>query len=859
VKTLATNLERALIPAAQRAGEPPPAPQAVAGGELPRRIEARGKFLFAGAEKFYIRGVTYGPFRPGPDGCQYGELSRVRSDFALMAKAGVNAVRTYTMPPLSLLDAAAESGLRVFLGWPWEQHVAFLDGETPRALERRIRTAVRNFAGHPAVLAYAIGNEIPSPLVRWYGRPRIEKFLERLYCAAKEEDPDTLVTYVNYPSTEYLELPFLDFVSFNVYLESQPKLEAYSARLQNIAGERPLVMAEIGLDSLRHGESGQAGALEWQTRTLFASGCAGLFVFAWTDEWHRGGHDIEDWNFGLVRRDQQPKPALEAVRGAFQTVPFETDKSWPAISVVVCSSNGARTIRQTLEALRAVKYPRLEIIVVDDGSTDNTAQIAGEFEAQLIRTTNQGLSAARNVGWQRAKGEIVAYLDDDAMPDQHWLQYLASMFMAHDYAGVGGPNLGVLEDRFVAQCVDHAPGNPTHVLLTDREAEHLPGCNMAFRRACLEAIGGFDPQFRIAGDDVDLCWRLRDRGLKLGFHAGAMVWHHRRGTWRGYWRQQTNYGRAEAILERKWPEKYNAAGHMIWSGRLYSKGFWQMFRWTQRIYHGSWGTALFQSVYSIAPGRLRTLLTLPEWYLLIALVTAIAAVGIFYPPLRFAFGLLVLMILPPAVNALLSGASSLIRRAPRGGWERLRLAIGAAALHFLQPAARLAGRLRQGLTPWRARGTARAVFPEADRVAIWSEGQWRGSEERLTALEAAMKTSGAVVVRGGDYDRWDLEVRGGLLGTARAQLVIEEHGDGKQLVRLRFWPVFSAPAMVAVCLFSSLAMVAALDLAWVVWGLFNAPALILLGRATLESGMALAVMRAALPSVLNPGEKMVES
>lgn len=857
MKTLATNTEQTLSPAAAGAGETPPEVKTVAAGERPQRLTARGKFLFEGAEKFYIHGATYGPFRPARDGSQYGDVARVRRDFARMAEAGINAVRTYTTPPIWLLDAAAETGLRVFLGWPWEQHVAFLDGKTPRFLENRIRAAVRGLAAHPAVLAYAIGNEIPSPLVRWYGHQRIEKFLERLYCAAKEEDPDGLVTYVNYPSTEYLELPFLDFVSFNVYLESQEKLEAYSARLQNIAGERPLVMGEIGLDSLRNGESGQARALEWQSRTLFASGCAGLFVFAWTDEWHRGGHDIDDWNFGLVRRDQQPKPALDSVRTAFQAVPFETNRSWPEISVVVCSHNGARTIRQTLDALRAVDYPRMETIVVDDRSTDPTPHIAAEFSVRLIRTPNQGLSAARNVGWQAAKGEIVAYLDDDAMPDRHWLQYLASVFMAHDYAGIGGPNLGVIEDGFVAQCVDHAPGNPTHVLLTDREAEHLPGCNMAFRRADLEAVGGFDPQFRIAGDDVDLCWRLRDRGLRLGFHPGAMVWHHRRPTVHGYWRQQLNYGRAEAMLERKWPEKYNAAGHMMWSGRLYNKGFWQMFRWTQRIYHGSWGTALFQSVYSGAPGRLRTLLTVPEWYLLIGLAALIAAVGLFYPPLRFAFALLALMILPPAANAFLSGLASLDRARPRDGWKRWQLAAGAAGLHFLQPMARLLGRFRQGLTPWRRRGAVRAAFPWSGRVAMWSEGQWRSSEDRLTALESAMKTSGAVVLRGGDYDRWDLEVRGGLLGTARAQLVIEEHGNNMQLVRLRFWPVFSPPAMVAVCLFSSLATVAALDLAWLVWALFNAPAIVLLGRAAFESGSALAVMRAAVPAALTTGEKIL--
>src|SRR5213078_2847526 len=121
-----------------------------------------------------------------------------------------------------------------------------------RSIEARVRVGVRSCAGHPAVLCYTIGNEIPAPIVRWYGKRRVERYLEQLYRAAKEEDPEGLVTYVNYPTTEYLQLPFLDLVCFNVYLESQERLEAYTDHLHILAGDRPLIMSELGLDSLRH-------------------------------------------------------------------------------------------------------------------------------------------------------------------------------------------------------------------------------------------------------------------------------------------------------------------------------------------------------------------------------------------------------------------------------------------------------------------------------------------------------------------------------------------------------------------------------------------------------------------------------
>ena len=167
---------------------------------------------------------------------------------------------------------------------------------------------------------------------------------------------------------------------------------------------------------------------------------------------------------------------------------------------------------------------------------------------------------------------------------------------------MGGPNIPPDGDGPIAECIANAPGGPVHVLLSDGEAEHIPGCNMAFRRAALKAIGGFDPQFRTAGDDVDICWRLQQQGWTIGFSPGAMVWHHRRNSVRTYWKQQQGYGKAEALLERKWPEKYNAAGHVTWAGRVYGKGLASIFGRGGRIYHGIWGAAPFQSIYQPAPG-----------------------------------------------------------------------------------------------------------------------------------------------------------------------------------------------------------------------------------------------------------------
>src|SRR5213595_1906452 len=768
-----------------------------------------------------------------------------------MSANGVNAVRTYTPPPRWLLDAAQRHGLRIMAGLPVERSVSFLDyRKCARSIEEMVRTEVRARVGHPAILCYTIGNEIPASIVRWHGRRKLERFLERLYYAAKAEDPDSLVSYVNYPSTEYLQLSFLDFACFNVYLESHRCLDAYLARLHNIAGDRPLVMAEMGLDGLRNGEAAQAQVLDWQICTSFVAGCAGVFVYAWTDEWFRGGAEVEDWMFGITARNREPKPALAAVRRAFRQVPFIEEVPWPLVSVVVCSYNGARTIRDCLEGLRKLEYPNCEVIVVDDGSTDCTAAIAREYDCRVIRTENRGLSNARNTGWQAAHGDIVAYIDDDAYPDPHWLHYLAASFlntMNIAQAAVGGPNIAPASDGAIAECVARSPGGPTHVLLSDREAEHIPGCNMAFRKSCLEAIGGFDPQFRVAGDDVDVCWNLQAHGWTLGFSPAAVVWHHRRNSLRAYWKQQIGYGRAEAILERKWPEKYNGPGHVRWAGRIYGSGLTHALGWRRpRVYHGVWGGAPFQSLYQPAPSLLGSLPQMPEWYLMIASLATIAAFSAVWRPFQLAVPLLAVAIVPPLAQAWLSAMRASFPDMRAAPWPtRVRRRLLTALLHLAQPLARLRGRLKEGLTPWRRRGTPAPAPLCPVTTSIWTEHR-EEQDQRLRTMEAGLRAEGACVLRGGRHDRWDLEVRGGFFGAARLLLGVEDHPGGCQMLRLRWWPDVPARGPILTLAFALLTRSAWHDHAWVAVGVLGAGALFFFWRTLEQSTAAMATIRDAV-------------
>jgi O-antigen biosynthesis protein len=813
-------------------------------GEL-QRPHVRGKFLQVDDEKFWVRGVTYGTFRPDGAGVQFPGRAVVERDFQAIAAAGFNAIRVYTLPPRWLLDVAMANGLRVMVGIWWEQYTTFLDdGARARHIVRKMRADVAGLAGHPAVLCFVLANEIPAAIVRWHGKSRIESFIRRLYETVKSEDPGALVTYVNFPSTEYLELPFLDFAAFNVYLETRETFDSYLARLHNLAGERPLVMAEFGLDSRRNGESAQAESLRWQLAAAFESGCAGAFVFSWTDEWHCAGCDIDDWDFGLVTRDRRPKLALQCVSNRLAEVPFAIDQAtWPKVSVVVCSYNGSRTVGETLATLANLAYPDYEVIVVDDGSTDQTSAIADRYKVKLFRTENNGLSAARNLGMNAASGDIIAYIDDDAYPDPHWLTFLVSGLRDTEHAGIGGPNIAPPGDGAIADCVANAPGGPVHVLLSDRVAEHIPGCNMAYRRDKLLVIGGFDPRFRVAGDDVGVCWRLQERGWTIGFAPAAVVWHHRRGSLRAYLKQQKGYAKAEALLAEKWPGKYNGAGHPTWHGRLYGKGIVKTLL-KPRIYHGTWGTAPFQKLYEPNPGSLSSLPLMPEWYFVLFFLAALSALGTFWAPLRW-------MLVPLAAGLVISLLQS-VRAAvdasfPLQGHSRSRrlpLKVIVALLHLVQPIARLAGRIQHGLGPWRWRDLV-PVFPRPTRRSFWSE-EWQAPEARLAEIERILRKLGAVVVVAGDFEPFDLTVRSGLFGSIRTIAATEEHGGGKQMFRLSAWPTVPGALLAVLLALAAPAWLAVADGAWVIAIVLAVASVAMAGLAYADCAVAMKDWRDAI-------------
>src|SRR5665213_2055539 len=237
------------------------------------RPSVSGKFFRLGAEKFYPKGVTYGPFAPNADKEPFPNRAAARRDMALIRELNANLLRVYNVPPRWLLDLAEEQGLKILIDVPWSKHVCFLDSPVFQEQARRcVRQAVQSCARHPAAFAYSVVNELSPDIVRWSGTRAVEAFLEELVDVAKQVDPECLCTFASYPPTEFLSPENIDFYCVNVYLHQQRPFENYLARLQMLADAKPLVLGEIGIDSLREGEAQKCEMLEWQIESSFRAG-----------------------------------------------------------------------------------------------------------------------------------------------------------------------------------------------------------------------------------------------------------------------------------------------------------------------------------------------------------------------------------------------------------------------------------------------------------------------------------------------------------------------------------------------------------------------------------------------------------
>jgi glycosyltransferase involved in cell wall biosynthesis len=230
----------------------------------------------------------------------------------------------------------------------------------------------------------------------------------------------------------------------------------------------------------------------------------------------------------------------------------------PRISVVIPVHNCKETIGKCLDSLSQLDHSDFEVIVVDDGSTDETAEICESFpRVKVIRVHKNGPSTARNIGIEAARGEFVAFTDGDCLVDKRWLEELETGFSSPVIAGVGGDQKSPDDDTVVGKRIQRflkTIGFVTGYIKTDaamKETEHNPSCNAMYRKSVLEDVGGFDEALW-PGEDVELDLKITTRGHTLIYNPNAVVYHYRPKTYSDFGRMMLRYGACQWYLVAKY-------------------------------------------------------------------------------------------------------------------------------------------------------------------------------------------------------------------------------------------------------------------------------------------------------------------
>lgn len=272
------------------------------------RLSVDGKHFLLDGQRCFLRAVTYGPFP-----AEVGIDDSV--ELAEIAEAGFHAVRTYGLVEKEFLDVAEANHLLVIPTHTWGHSCDFFAQPSLfKKAQHDLEDWLRRYRDHPALGAVLIGNEIPSDMARWLGPARVIEKLDELIKTAHWIAPELPVAYASFPTTEYLEPRNADFTAFNLYLEDPEALESYLPHLHHVAGDRPVLITEFGLDTERNPEVDQALLLPQAQTLIQREGMAGCTMYAWSDHWKNNGETVRDWSFGMKRRDGSEKPVLEALR-----------------------------------------------------------------------------------------------------------------------------------------------------------------------------------------------------------------------------------------------------------------------------------------------------------------------------------------------------------------------------------------------------------------------------------------------------------------------------------------------------------------------------------------------------------------
>lgn len=241
----------------------------------------------------------------------------------------------------------------------------------------------------------------------------------------------------------------------------------------------------------------------------------------------------------------------------------------PFISIVIPTRNSQAVLKECLQSIKHLNYPeeRLEVLIVDGLSTDDTRKIAEASGTTIVMNHKKATTAARNLGFDTAKGELIAYSDDDCIFDKNWLENSLKYFQIDErVAGVTGPIHTPNQQNGFAKAVAFlfslavivAKSTHREMQPSVQEVTDFPTCNAIYRTDALNAAMPLDENL-YGGSDLELNYKLRQQGYKLLSTPDVQVWHYKRETPQAFFRQMYRYAVRRLQIGKKWAKLLNLA------------------------------------------------------------------------------------------------------------------------------------------------------------------------------------------------------------------------------------------------------------------------------------------------------------
>ncbi|HEX3408714.1 MAG TPA: glycosyltransferase family 2 protein [Candidatus Binataceae bacterium] len=517
--------------------------------DIPESVHARGKFLSRNGAKFLLKATRL----PDVEGAlDLSEKLALRRRLDELAAVNVNTLIVTEAQAEAVLGVAGQAGVQALVEIAINAEAIGAAGGIHEAVAR-IRRTFSNLRGYTALMGFVFDGQIEAGTLTSSELDQLRSELAAVARTIRESHGKELIgikrctktatsVYDNNGQPIFADI-CADLTYVRLARSEAAKLAVTIAALhRRLAGARPLVI-EFGEELFGHEE---------MVAHAFGLGAAGVVAPAMRPAASPG------WRNGRMLGAGELSPFAQVPDSS---VPLPA--SPPPVSVVVIARDDEATMAACLQSIESLHYPNYEVIVVDGGSIDRSAEIAANFAGgrprRVMRERRVGFGAACNAAMRAARGQLIAFTRADCTVDADWLALSVRTMIEGRLEGCRGPIYRAPVAAGIAARAIASLVQPIEVEVEQDRAVLLSQRNMIVRKASLIAVGGFDARFVEGGADAELSARMIEAQMTLGWCAAGWVWRGASGGVGEFYHRRIRHGRIDARLRLEYPDIFGSA------------------------------------------------------------------------------------------------------------------------------------------------------------------------------------------------------------------------------------------------------------------------------------------------------------